>query len=498
MRFVALWIGVLTVLAVSNVHAQVGEKAWFVRPAAECAVNGDGLSQACATVAGGPGAISSFANIPWSQVAGGNTLFVCGPYTTQLNVAVSGLNGSPIIINGACPGNRGTINTIGGSNVDSAILMLNVNHIVVRGFDRDGKGLAGNRSAILMYASVPQDDIKITRNRIDNRLSASQTNVCNGVAADGIAIHTRIVITYNTVMGTAQNCGGTSNSDAINLIRLTSGLIAWNDLSGAEGGLDLDGTVEGVDIYGNWAHDNRVNGLKVFGGNACPIGPLRVQQNLFVNNGRWAAIWQNQHNGIFADNTLIQFHDAAQSGGPPYGGLQIENPISFNGTQCNLTGNTYIGNIILANWQYGVMINYSETRESFETNNTWQGNLLFQMGVQTPIVWFGTPLTPTSQVNAGNYDVWKKTHIGDMNAQPQFVNVNGCVSQATVTECQNADFHLISESVYKNQGPYWTKECVGVNGIECVPPVQLDRVYKYVVAPKYIFDGTLKGTIQVE
>lgn len=470
-------------------------QAWYVRPASDCPVNGNGFQQNCADSNGRPGAFSGFDGIAWGPpygVQAGHTLYVCGNHRTQLTIQRGGIDGSRIRISGDCPGDPGLINTVGGSAVDAGISIENWSHIEISGF----RQLSGNRSAILMYAgNNPMDDISITRNVIDNRLSASATNVCNGIAADGLYDHTRVTIEYNTIRGTAVNCGGTSNSDGINLIRLTSGTIAWNDVSGSEGGIDVDGRLEGVDIYGNWSHDNRVDGLKAFGGHACPVGPLRVHQNLFINNGNWGVIWQNQKNSIFADNVVLQFHDTPQSGSAPYGGLQTEDPPLFNGEICPSSGNTYLGNILIADWQYGVAIHYSLTRSQFEKDNIWQDNLLYQVGSQTPMIWFGTPLAPTSIVTPTTYPGWQASHPGEMYGAPQFVDATGCTSQASVTGCQASNFTLQPTSPFKNDGPWWGKECVGVNGVACIPPIRTTRQPPPSVPLSYTFSGTITGTI---
>ena len=472
-------------------------QAWFVRPVSVCPINGDGLGYECASLTGAHGAFSGVSSVQWAPVAGvddGDTLYICGSHQTMLNTSASGSAGKRIVISGDCPGDRGSINTAGGSPVDSGIQLINSSYVEIRGFGV----ITGNRAAVLLYASNgPMVGNIITRNIIDNRTSTSTTNVCNGIGADGSFPHQDLIVTYNTVLGTATTCGGTSNSDAINLIRLKSGTVAWNDVSGSEGGIDLDGTLEGVDVYGNWVHDNRVDGMKAFGGHACPIGPARVQQNLFVNNGNWGVIWQNQRNSLFADNIIVQFRDTPQSGSAPYGGLQTEDPTLFTGATCPSANNAFLGNIITANWQYGVVTHYSQTRAEFDAGHVWQGNLLYQNGTQTPLVWFGTPLAPTSQVNSSNYAAWQTGHKGDLNAAPQFVDASACVSQASVAACQAADFHLTDTSQFKNDGPWWGKECVGVNGKICVPPVRTVRSAPPVTIPtaSYSFSGTITGPI---
>lgn len=489
-----LWLSACANVAVAGTPAA---DAWFVRPASVCPTNGDGLGYECALSPGAHGSFSGLDNIRWEPLSGvddGDTMYVCGDHNKQLSVSATGSALAPVNISGDCPGDRGSINTAGGGALDSAVLLLNVSHIRVSGFAQ----LTGNRAAILVYASSgPMEHITINRNVIDNRLSASTTNVCNGIGFDGTFPHVAMTITHNTILGTATDCGGTSNNDGINMIRLTSGLIAWNDISGAEGGIDFDGTLEGVDVYGNWVHDNRVDGMKAFGGHACPIGPARVQQNLFVNNGNWGVIWQNQRNSLFADNVIVQFRDTPQSGSAPYGGLQTEDPTLFTGATCPSANNTFLGNIITANWQYGVVTHYSQTRAEFDAGHVWQGNLLYQNGTQTPLVWFGPPLAPTSQVNEGNYAAWQTGHKGDLNAAPQFVDASACVSQASVAACQAADFHLTDTSQFKNDGPWWGKDCVGVNGKICVSPVRTVRSAPPVTIPtaSYSFSGTITGPI---
>ena len=153
--------------------------------------------------------------------------------------------------------------------------------------------------------------------------------------------------------------------------------------------------------------------------------------------------------------------------------------------------------IFTANWQYGVVTHYSQTRAEFDAGHVWQGNLLYQNGTQTPLVWFGPPLAPTSQVNEGNYAAWQTGHKGDLNAAPQFVDASACVSQASVAACQAADFHLTDTSQFKNDGPWWGKDCVGVNGKICVPPVRTVRSAPPVTIPtaSYSFSGTITGPI---
>ena len=83
-----------------DAFAAVGDttpQAWFVRPAAICAVNGDGLGYECATTAGGRGAFSGFSNILYSPTTGvddGDTLYVTEAPYVQWQKTIAAITGA--------------------------------------------------------------------------------------------------------------------------------------------------------------------------------------------------------------------------------------------------------------------------------------------------------------------------------------------------------------------------------------------------------------------
>lgn len=102
-----------------DTHAAVGSTAsdiWYVRTAAECAVNGDGLAYDCATTPGGHGAFNGTTptQMNWTPATGiddGDIVYICGTHHTGLyiGVAAAGSQGKPITIHFGCPGNAGKI-----------------------------------------------------------------------------------------------------------------------------------------------------------------------------------------------------------------------------------------------------------------------------------------------------------------------------------------------------------------------------------------------------
>lgn len=90
---------------------------FYVRPAADCPNNGDGLAYTCAGSPGASGAFSVLTNVVWTSTTGvddGDTLYVCGTHPGYLAVGSSaaGTAASPITINYACPNDPGSIRAI--------------------------------------------------------------------------------------------------------------------------------------------------------------------------------------------------------------------------------------------------------------------------------------------------------------------------------------------------------------------------------------------------
>ena len=110
--------------ASASADAAVGTAAvdtWYVRPAAECVNNGDGLASTCAASAGASGAFNSFSNVIWTATTGvddGDTLCVSGKHRETLIPANSGTVALPITISLKC--NGVTAGTITGANIESS------------------------------------------------------------------------------------------------------------------------------------------------------------------------------------------------------------------------------------------------------------------------------------------------------------------------------------------------------------------------------------------
>lgn len=101
-------------------HAATGSAAvdiWYVRTAAACVHNGDGLAYGCAASDGASGAFRDPANIIWTSTTGvddGDTLYICGAHvdTTLAIGAVAGTRALPITVSFSCPSDRGSIRAV--------------------------------------------------------------------------------------------------------------------------------------------------------------------------------------------------------------------------------------------------------------------------------------------------------------------------------------------------------------------------------------------------
>lgn len=112
MMRVVLFLWALSLPALAATGTSAAEN-WFVRPAADCANNGDGLAYNCAASAGASGAFSGLAGVSWTTTTGlddGDTLYVCGSFTaadkdfTTAMILVSGIGtaSAPITLQGDC------------------------------------------------------------------------------------------------------------------------------------------------------------------------------------------------------------------------------------------------------------------------------------------------------------------------------------------------------------------------------------------------------------
>jgi parallel beta-helix repeat protein len=73
----------------------------YVRPATDCAYNGDGTQPTCAAGANGAGAFRTLGAISWAGKGAGDTLYVIGEHIgSSLNVSASGSTTTPLTIRG--------------------------------------------------------------------------------------------------------------------------------------------------------------------------------------------------------------------------------------------------------------------------------------------------------------------------------------------------------------------------------------------------------------
>jgi hypothetical protein len=86
---------------------------FYVRPVADCPVNGNGTAYACASQKGQTGAWNSFSSVLWGSAGGkvgpGDTLYICGTHDEQLVVGTNGSAESPIVIRGDYPVDPGRV-----------------------------------------------------------------------------------------------------------------------------------------------------------------------------------------------------------------------------------------------------------------------------------------------------------------------------------------------------------------------------------------------------
>ena len=94
---------------------------FYVRTATACPNNGDGLSYACASSEGAPGAFNYLANVIWTPTTGvddGDTLYVCGKHRETFTLGTFSATASAWgTVSLDCPSDTGTIT---GSNIESS------------------------------------------------------------------------------------------------------------------------------------------------------------------------------------------------------------------------------------------------------------------------------------------------------------------------------------------------------------------------------------------
>lgn len=402
----------IVALLVVLVCGEAGAETLYTRSAAICPNNGNGTAYGCAASAGGAGAwnTSAVANVIWgsgaAKVSAGDTLYLCGTLTDFAVVAgISGTTGNQIVISTACPGDAGSIS--GGAGNNFSIDITNKSYITVQ--DSDIRW--AKRNALFVgvsdAAGANQTDIYVLRNRANNVGATTTTNVCHTIYFNAITgpsalyrINNAKVID-NEVTGTETVCAN-SNNDGINLENLgTGGIVTDNDVTGSHEGLDISAGT-GLVLERNHTHANTHAGIKLHGIMNCMTG-TRANANITADNGQWGFIWQDQVNG-FLTNTNIKHAGALH-------GLDIESVNTWGGT-CVTGGNTYANNYISGDYASGAARIYNTTKAAFEAANTWNGNVLRQVGSNTTLIYW-TSDTGNNITQANFAANWLPAHLKD-------------------------------------------------------------------------------------
>lgn len=423
-------IGIALVVGLGqSAQAAVGSSAidhWYVRPSGACTFNGDGLSYSCASSSGGAGAFIGFNNILWTATSGlddGDTLFVCGNHFTELVVLASGGPTAPIILDGACPGDPGSIDTHLLSGAIEAIDITQRSNITVQNFGKitdvqrglySAVGIKGAvRNGIMVFSSsANQSGFLIQDNVIDNRTASNASNVCHGIyfSGSGTTRFSAGTIRRNILLGTTTGCAN-GNNDDINVERVDGAfLIEGNYATGGHEGIDVSsgGPTVGMVIRDNMAVNNKVSGLKIHGGTDCPVG-LQAYGNISYGNGTWAGIFEDVQNSTLKNNTFYQV-----------GGTDPRETLNYSSVNgCTMTGNTIQDNIFVnGGYSLGVIRVNNDSRATFETN-TITGNVYYQLTGISTLIQFDTD--SSHNVTTSNFSTWAASHANDKNENPLFV-----------------------------------------------------------------------------
>lgn len=465
MMLIRLFMLVLAGLCVPQaLFAAVGSAAidtWYVRPAGACQNNGDGLAYGCAETVGGTGAFVAFSSVIWTATTGvddGDILYVCGAHQTELLVGGSGAVGTPIILDGACPNDPGSIDTSSLTGAIEAIEIADRDYITVRRFGSailggtlpvvQRTGIRGaKRHAVFSFATATRTGITIEDNVVDNRTASHPSNVCHGIyfSGSGAGAFTVGRVRRNVSLGTSQNCANQSNNDSINIERASSDFIVEDNYgTGGNEGIDISSNV--TVIQRNRLFLNRFSGLKVHGISVCPVG-MTVVGNEMWGNAQHAVIFQDTQNTTFANNTLENTGGAVDA-------LRYELV-----NACTHTGNNILNNIIRGDYSNGVLrvAGSDSTKATFEGSNTIMGNVYDQSGSSTTLIYFNNDTG--NNVTKANFSTWQSAHAKERNQVPDFLSL--------VTP---RDWRLDPTSTLRRAGVWWGWRCQDVFGRECLVP----------------------------
>jgi hypothetical protein len=217
-----------------------------------------------------------------SGISQGDTVFLCGDMTSQLNVSSSGSEGSPIIYSGDCPGDEGSINIDGpdGIRIENRSF-IEVGHLTVfkTGGASMGVKIINSRNIRIHHCDINVAGTSWTcgievqggpggQHSTGIYLHDNKVTAINATAQDGIYLFNGVQdfhIYRNTV--TDFNHSNLNFWDKTTEWNSGNGEIWENDISspnrGYTHGIDLKGTAgrgfRDIKVYRNYIHDLRAN-----------------------------------------------------------------------------------------------------------------------------------------------------------------------------------------------------------------------------------------------
>lgn len=440
MRALALLLG----LVAGNAWAET----LYLRSSSVCPNNGDGTAYACASSPGAVGAWNSSANanVVWgagaAKVSAGDTLYVCGDVTNFMIIpSISGTAGNRWVISGACPGDPGFLQG-GPSNNFGIDIEQNKSYYTIEDLRLGWAKRDSLYMGVVDVGGADATDITIQRIEADGTNANSTTNVCHTIylskSVGGLYVANNFLMQDIKVIGTSQSCAS-DNNDGVNLEALGTGAIVRRlDVAGSHEGLDVSGGI-GARFSDIYAHDNYYAGIKFHGIMGCQIGTV-MNGVISANNAYHGIVWQDIEGGTLSNATIQHagvFH-----------GLDIQSVNTWGGT-CVPEGNTYVNNYISADYVAGAARIYDVTRADFEANNTWNGNVLNQVGARTNLIYFTDDAA--NSITISNFETnWQANHARDKKqTDPGFIG--GATPDSAAGFCLESDSPLIGAGVNLGQ-----------------------------------------------
>ena len=418
----------------------------YVGQASTCTNNGDGTISTCAATSNGAGRRRGWSNINWGAMGADTVLCLVGDdtETIRLNIQASGAAGQYLKITGDCAGQttKPVLKTTGSSalidGTDDGYIWLDF-------FEIQG-GAAANIQQIRFEATTAnRAGIKMTRLKVSNALStAAAPSHCIYLHANATYSHSDVIIQNTEVF----NCGAgnTTNSDGINIESVSSGLLI-EDIDAHDNyynGIDISRGGTSPILRRIHSYRNGMGGVKTHCINGSSTGGL-ITALLSHDNGQWALEFDDWPNTTVANNTLIgaSAAPAIKPGSSVFGSIRVSND---NPGTCTQTGNSFYNNLMTADYQAGVFRIYDGTLSDWTNpgvgNNTFNGNLMWQRGSQTPLIYLPNDLA--NNVTAANFRTWQESHLLDQNVEPKMV---GGQSPSTVS-----GFRLSGASTLRRAG----------------------------------------------